>query len=86
MVNQHTNQRGDTRSYEFVPRIYCKGSPRTRLESIAKRLGNGVELVQLAERVAWIIHFSSRCALSLPIWVASAEISFSKDIERGIIT
>ena len=51
------------KAWAALPRIYCKGSPRIRLRSIVE---SGPVLF-LGERLAWVSHFSSRRALSLPI-------------------
>ena len=60
-----------------LPRIYCKGSPRIRLQSIVES-----ELVLF---LACVNHFSSRRALSRPIRLESVVTSWDICVDRGMI-
>ena len=61
-----------------LPRIYCKGSPRIRLESI-------VESEWEFFLAAWVNHFSSRRALSLPIRPERVVTSWHSCMDRGMV-
>lgn len=74
----------DTRARVVIPRMYCRGSPRTRLESIVERDGNGRALGRLVDWIACVSHFSSRRALSLPMRPSRVVTSCAMRTERGI--